>query len=195
MRALRHLTLLETESPWRGSSLQTVPPLGCLPPWMRRPSRAACLCLLMRDEGRSCEMGGYGYSTKPTVFPRLPGGAGPTPRPGQGLQELPCPPPCTLVLSLQSVFLVPLKLSLLPLTFPPSHPPTGLRLEGGDGKGTLTMTLLSQGKGEKARWPPPAPHVYVCSLKHFKLCGVFFSFFFFFDLSVPVTYSPTTASN
>lgn len=42
--------------------------------------------------------------------------------------------------------LIPIKFSFPPLTFPPTHPPTpGLRLEGGDGKGTLTMTLLYQG--------------------------------------------------
>lgn len=43
-------------------------------------------------QGRSCEMGGYGYSTKPTVFPRLPGGGWPHPEAMAGAPRAPLPP-------------------------------------------------------------------------------------------------------
>lgn len=55
------------------------------------------------------------------------------------------------------------------------------------------MTLLSQVRGESLV-ASPRPHVYVCSLKHF-MWGFLVFWGFFFGLSVPVTYSPTTASN
>lgn len=61
------------------------------------------------------------------------------------------------------------------------------------------MTLLSRVRGA-SYVASPCPHVYVCSLKHFKLCGGFWCFSFSFSWGgalsvVPINYSPTTASN
>ena len=80
------------KAPWRGPLLQTVPPLGCLPPWMRRPKRAACLCLLMRDREEAVKWAGMAAALSQQYFPGSLGGAGPTPRPGARAPRAPLPP-------------------------------------------------------------------------------------------------------
>uniref|UniRef100_A0A673TZD5 Microtubule associated protein 11 n=1 Tax=Suricata suricatta TaxID=37032 RepID=A0A673TZD5_SURSU len=81
------------KAPLTGPLLQTVPPLGCLPPWMRRPKRATCLCLLMRDREEAVKWAGMAAALSLQYFLGSLGGLVPPQGQGQGLRELPCPPP------------------------------------------------------------------------------------------------------
>lgn len=107
-----------TRSPWWASCSQAVPLPRHPLLWVKRPSRAACLCLLMRDKGTNCEMGGTAAVLGQQYF-RVPLGGWPHPRQGKGSKSS-LAPTLSLV-SLQSIFLF-LVMFCLPLIFPPTCP-------------------------------------------------------------------------
>lgn len=76
-----------------------IPAPGLCLPWdasqtgVKRPGRAACLCLLIRDRGKAVKWAGMA-GTKPPVFPEfLWGGLAPPLGQGKGFQSSLAPRP------------------------------------------------------------------------------------------------------